>query len=291
MKRLVRQAGICLFTLLLATNVTSGEITRKLGIAMIDIPAGSFLMGSCMQTKAMAEENKKRAFLGQAPQSGNCGKPDPEASDNEGPQHQVNVRGFQISRTEVTLGQFKQFIAATGRTDLVNDSFMKYNAYGDSAPVVMVSWKDAQDFINWLNSVDGGGYRLPSEAEWEYACRAREDRRFCTKAADISSGGWWKGNSGERPRPVAQKAPNAFGLHDMSGNAWEWVQDCWHGSYGGAPTDGSAWTTECNGNGDERVMRGGSGFDDASESRAANRSLNSAGYRNVYIGFRLARTR
>jgi len=132
---------------------------------------------------------------------------------------------------------------------------MKYNAHGDDAPVVQVSWHDAQDFIKWLNQTDGGGWRLPSEAEWEYACRAGGNHAYCG-SDNPNAVAWHYYNSGERQRTVGSKQANAFGLHDMSGNVREWVQDCAHFSYQGASTDGSVWTGGCIG--DRRGMRGGS---------------------------------
>ncbi|WP_409524015.1 formylglycine-generating enzyme family protein [Nitrincola sp. MINF-07-Sa-05] len=272
-----------------ALSAQAAESTNKYGITMVDIPAGSFLMGSCKVTAAMQEENKKRAFLGQPALSTDCASPDKDASDNETPQHRVSIKAFQMGRTEVTLGQFKKFISDAGRTNLLSSDFMKYNNRGDNAPVVYVSWNDAQAFIDWLNLVDGSGWRLPSEAEWEYACRANTGYRFCTSANDLSGGGWWDGNSGGRQHPVALKEANAFGLYDMSGNAWEWVQDCWHNSYSGAPTDGSAWTRGCDGDG--RVLRGGYWSDSPWYSRAAYRYNFTPGNRYNYGGFRLARTR
>lgn len=262
------------------------ETTNRIGITMVSIPAGSFQMGSCKVTSDMAEENKKRAFLGQPALSANCAGSDPDARDEEAPQHTVRVPAFQLGKTEVTLGQFKQFIAAAGRTDLVNDDFMKYNRFGDNAPVTMVSWHDAQAFIAWLNQAEGKGWRLPSEAEWEYACRAGGNHTHCG-SNDVGSVAWYDGNSGERPRAVATKQPNAWGLHDMSGNVWEWVQDWHHDSYRGAPTDGSAWTS--GGEQKYRVLRGGSWSRYARDSRAANRNYGSPG--NLYgNGFRVART-
>ncbi len=246
---------------LFATAALAGETTNQYGITMVDIPAGSFLMGSCKmaedEAKRLAEENRKRAFLGKAQLSTslNCSPTDSDANDSETPQHRVSIKKFQMGKTEVTLGQFKQFIAATDRSDLVNDDFMKYNAYGDDAPVVRVSWHDAQAFIQWLNKTDGGGWRLPSEAEWEYACRAGGDHKYCG-GDDLNAVGWYYDNSGKRQRAVGQKRANTYGLYDMTGNVWEWVQDCWHDSYRGAPTDGSAWTSACQYVG--RGLRGGS---------------------------------
>lgn len=275
------------------TVVQAGETTNKIGITMVDIPAGSFLMGSCKFTDAMREENKKRAFLGQSRLSMDCANTDNDARDSETPQRRVTLRAFQMGKTEVTLGQFKQFIAAAGRDDLIDGDFIKYNAYGDSAPVVQVSWHDAQAFIDWLNKTDGGGWRLPSEAEWEYACRAGGNHSYCG-SDNIGAVAWYADNSGGRQRAVGGKQANAFGLFDMSGNAREWVQDCWHDSYRGAPSDGSAWTGSCNSDErglDGRGLRGGSWSYFAVFTRAANRNSNTPGYRVHLSGFRLARTR
>ena len=246
-------------------------------IEMVDIPTGSFTMGSCVQ-------DKKSAFLGES----TCANPDSEASSNETPQHRVSIRAFQMSKTEVTLGQFKAFIKATGRSNLVDDDFIKYNAYGDDAPVVQVSWNDAQDFISWLNDTAGSGWRLPSEAEWEYACRAGSSSRYCG-GNDLNAVACYDGNSGQRQHSVGTKKANAFGLYDMSGNVWEWVQDCWHDSYRGAPSDGSAWTSSCSRAG--FTLRGGSWDFNSWCSRAALRNYGTPGFRNVIVGFRLARTR
>ncbi len=180
------------------------ETTNRIGITMVSIPAGSFQMGSCKVIGDMVEENKKRAFLGRPALSANCSGSDPDASDDEAPQHTVRVPAFQLGKTEVTLGQFKQFIVAAGRPDLVTDQFMKQNRFGDKVPVTFVNWNDAQDFIAWLNQTDGKGWRLPSEAEWEYACRAGGNHIHCG-SNDVGSVAWYNGNSGQRHRAVATR--------------------------------------------------------------------------------------
>ena len=261
----------------LALSLTATLARADEPIEMVNIPSGSFVMGSCQQ-------DKKQAFLGES----SCANPDPDASSDETPQHRVSVGAFQMGKTEVTLGQFKAYIKATGRSNLVDDDFIKYNAYGDDAPVVQVSWHDAQGFISWLNDTAGGGWRLPTEAAWEYACRAGSgSARYCG-GSDPNVVAWHDGNSGNRPHRVGTKKANTYGLYDMSGNVEEWVEDCWHANYRGAPSDGSAWTSSCNGEG--RGLRGGSWDNDARDSRAANRDDDSPGDRNDDSGFRLART-
>jgi formylglycine-generating enzyme required for sulfatase activity len=289
MKHLILKACLSLSVLFISASIHAGETTNSIGITMVDIPAGSFMMGSCKLTDAMVEENKKRTFLGQEPLTSNCSNPDSDASDYETPQHRVSIKNFQMGKTEVTLGQFKRFITEAGRKDLVTDYFILFNNNNndDSAPVVEVSWDDAQAFIAWLNKVDGGGYRLPSEAEWEYACRAGGNHTYCG-SNDVGAVAWYDANSGNRARTVGGKQANAFGLHDMSGNVWEWTQDCWNDSYNGAPTNGAAWTTGLCG---LRVSRGGSWGYVARDSRAASRINGTTDLRGRNVGFRLARTR
>ena len=287
MKHLFLKACLSLSVLFISASIHAGEMTNSIGITMVDIPAGSFMMGSCKLTAAMVEENKKRTFLGQEPLTANCSTWDYDVRDSEAPQHRVSINKFQIGKTEVTLGQFKRFITEAGRNDLVTDDFIKWNSNGDNAPVVMVSWDDAQAFIAWLNKADGGGYRLPSEAEWEYACRAGGNHTYCG-SDDVDAVAWYRGNSGNRASAVGGKQANAFGLHDMSGNVCEWTQDCWNDSYNGAPTNGAAWTSGSCGS---RVNRGGTWFFNASQSRAADRGYTTSVKRSYIYGFRLARTR
>lgn len=217
---------------------------------MAEIPAGSFTMGS------------------------NKGEP------NEQPLHSVTIaQPFAIGKTEVTQEQWHA---------LMGDNPSNFSACGDTCPVEQVSWDDAQAFIKKLNVKTGKQYRLPSEAEWEYACRAGSQQNYC--GSDNADNVAWNGyNSGsflfKKPHPVATKQANAFGLFDMSGNVWEWVEDNYHSSYKDAPADGSAWM-----GGSMRVLRGGSWGYDQPFSRAAARSKFAANYRYFSYGFRLART-
>lgn len=190
---------------------------------------------------------------------------------------------------EVTLGQFKQYIAEAGRDDLLSDDFIKYNRNGDRAAVTWVSWRDARRFIAWLNNKEGAqAYRLPSEAEWEYAARAGTTTRYSWGNAigrnrancDGCDSRW----DNKRPAPVGSFEPNAFGLCDMHGNVYEWVADCWNGSYRGAPADGRAWTS---GDCDWRVTRGGSWYSAPLSLRSAFRNADVPYTRAFDNGFRL----
>ena len=250
------------------------DYTNSIGMQFKDIPAGRFYMGSCKEGAT-------------CPSGAGA---DDEAYDAETPQHEVHIRrGFRMGVHEVTVGQFKQYIAAAGRDDLLAD-FIRLN--GDRAPVIYVSWQDAQDFIGWLNKKEGTqAYRLPSEAEWEYAARAGTTTRYSwgneigvNRANCDGCGSRW---DNERPAPVGRFAANGFGLFDMHGNVWEWVADCWHDSYEGAPTDGSVWTSGCGSDVRGAVLRGGSWNSYPRALRCANRDGDTPSARYSDGGFRL----
>lgn len=287
------QLGLLMAALCLSAGAAhAGEFSNFVGMRFIDIPAGNFKMGSCQAASAVVEDSKRRAILGKPPLTTNCSDADLDALTNEVPQHLVHVPVFQMGKTEVTLGQFKRYIIATDGidTDLVTDDFMKYNPYSDDAPVVHVSWNEAKNFIAWLNKnkpgTDRSTYRLASEAEWEYTCRAGGNYPYCGSRS-VNAVAWFKGNSGHHQQPVGKKGANAFGVHDMSGNVWEWVEDCYHDDYVGAPANGSAWTDACSSAG--RVLRGGSWKGDAKNVRVANRIGATAVSRSNFIGFRVVR--
>ena len=237
---------------------------------LVVIPAGSFMMGS--------PESELYRF------------------NNEGPQHEVTIhRDFALGRYEVTREEFGAFVRSTG-LDWPEPDYPQT----DRDPAVNVSWNWANQYVEWLSENTGHTYRLPSEAEWEYALRAGTTSATpwggdggapCGYANVYGSGYGGCDDGNPETTPVGEFRPNEFGLYDMSGNVWEWVEDCWHGSYSGAPSDGSAWTTEeC---ADERVMRGGSGFLDPWDGRSAFRigRRTTEDHRHLSrFGFRVART-
>ncbi len=232
------------------TAVQSG--TSDYGIRMVSIPRGSFQMGS---------------------PTGEAGR-----SADERPQHRVNVASFLLGATEVTQGQWKAVMGS-------NPS--RFNTCGDDCPVENVSWNDIQGYIQKLNQKSGKDYRLPSEAEWEYACRAGGQHQYCG-SDNANSVAWYGENSGDKTHAAAGKQANAWGLYDMSGNVWEWVQDVYHENYNGAPTDGSAWMV--GGQQNFRVLRGGSWGGNPAYLRSASRNRYTPDNRNDSGGLRLART-
>lgn len=182
---------------------------------------------------------------------------------------------FSIGKYEVTQAQWKVIMG-------FNPSQF---AGCDDCPVENVSWDDAQHFIRRLNTRTGKQYRLPSEAEWEASCRGGEKHQYCG-SDDIHEIAWYGENSDGKSHPVGGKKANAFGLHDMSGNVWEWVEDGWHKTYDGAPVDGSAWP----GVDSSHVLRGGSWYYDPWIIDAADRNWNVPSFRYGTLGFRVARS-
>lgn len=266
---------------------------------MVVIPSGAFTMGSPASEK--------------------------ERFKNEGPQHRVAIaRPFAMSTYPVTVAEYRRFVRATNRTSpnscrVYDRSFADHDLVrvlgknwrnpnfrqGDRNPVVCVTWDDAISYIDWLNRslglADGEGvYRLPSEAEWEYAARAGTTTPFYWgETIDRTRANYGSeklpfgpGTSGADrwmyTSPVGSFPPNRWGLYDMVGNVWQFTQDCWHDTYDGAPTDGSPRReAKC----DERAVRGGSWFKIPTGERAAKRGhgkvVDLEG--NHEIGFRLVR--
>jgi formylglycine-generating enzyme required for sulfatase activity len=228
------------------------------GMEFASIPSGSFEMGS--------------------PES------DPDSYDSERPVHTVTFNySFEMMTTEVTQGMWLEVMGS-------NPAF-GYGV-GSNYPVYNVSWNDCQEFVDVMNVLDPNyEYRLPSEAEWEYACRAGTTTRFYwgddPSYSLIDQYAWYYENSGSITHPVAQKLPNAWGLYDMSGNVREWCEDYWHDDYTGAPTDGSPWISPSS---SYRVIRGGGWINGAQSCRSAIRHCDDPGSSDYNLGLRLARS-
>lgn len=238
-------------------------------LEMVKISGGSFLMGS--------------------PES------ELERYENESPQHQVNIQPFFMGKFQVTQ---KQYQAIMGE----NPSNFK----GEKKPVESVTWDNAVEFCGRISKITGKTYRLPSEAEWEYACRAGTTTPFHfgeTISTDLANyrgtdwnyegtlypGNYGSGSKGEyrqQTTDVGSFPANAFGLYDMHGNVWEWCQDSWHENYQGAPTDGTSWIIDDNEN-NYRMLRGGSWYDNSGVCRCACRLRIERGDRYFFIGFRV----
>ena len=193
---------------------------------MVTIPAGSFRMGALY----------------------------PYSRDSEYPVHSVRIESFELSKYEVTFEEYDAFTDATGRERAYDAGWGR-----GRRPVINVSWYDAVAYTQWLSSQTGESYRLPSEAEWEYAARAGSTTMYSwgndighNRANCDGCGSQW---DADKTATVGSFSANRWGLHDVHGNVAEWVQDCWNWNYTGAPTDGSAWES---GDCDERVVRGGS---------------------------------
>jgi formylglycine-generating enzyme required for sulfatase activity len=190
-----------------------------------------------------------------------------------------------VSKFEVTFEQWDT-CDAYGSCPSVNDSGLGRGRQ----PVINLTWDQATSYVKWLSRITGKRYRLLTEAEWEYAARAGTTTAyyFGTDEAALGQYAWYRANSGMRPHPVGEKKPNAFGLYDMLGNVWEWVQDCHHSDYNSAPTDGSAWT---DGDCTFRIARGGSWDNSHPEDiRSANRDWENADIHTLGLGFRVGRT-
>jgi formylglycine-generating enzyme required for sulfatase activity len=228
---------------------------------MIKLPGGQFKMGCVSRPRE------------------NCG-------NDETPVHNVTLAPFEISATEVTFEQWDACVADGGCSHYPDDE-----GWGRAnRPVINVSWDDVQTYIAWLNQQTGSHYRLPSEAEWEYAARAGSATAYSwgdsvgnNNANCDGCGSRW---DNKQTAPVGSFKANAFGLYDMHGNVWEWTADCWHDSYRGAPDDGSVWN---GGNCSRRVSRGGSWSGSTGNLRASNRDYSSRGFRYYNLGFRLSR--
>jgi formylglycine-generating enzyme required for sulfatase activity len=319
------------FSLLFAVSLPAWPaspepLVNSVGMPFVLVPAGEFMMGSDESPESLAQtwpayERKRFTDI-----------------DDEAPVHRVRItRAFYLGRTEVTVGQFRRFLEASGyvpesvadgtgaygynpaydpattaRGDAFEGRDPKYSwrnpgfPQDESHPVVNVTWNDAVALADWLSRAEGHSYRLPTEAEWEYAARAGTRTRYCSgddpetlqKVANVfdadAARNWKKwagyalaGRDGHAfTAPVGSHAPNAFGLYDMHGNAWEWTAD-WHDDhyYANSPVDDPKGPPT----GSVRVRRGGSWHTWSFYARSSFRNWNSPGTRYTLVGMRLLR--
>ena len=253
------------------------------GPALVPIPAGRFQMGS--------PDHERRIAMAAGAQQYWLAR--------ETPQHWVGIElPFAMGRYPVTVGEWRAFVLATGWQP---NGEVDWSAPGfpqsDGHPVVGVTWFDAQNYVQWLSAATGKRYRLPSEAEWEYACRAGTHTAFSfgdtisTELANYDGSFTYNGSAPGAYRrgttPAGMFPPNPWGLYDMHGNVWEWVQDVVHENYEGAPKDGSAW--EQGGDQARRILRGGSWLYNPRYLRSALRNGFSAVLSNDIVGLRVVR--
>ena len=234
----------------------------------------------------------------------------------EFPAHSVDIKTFELAQHEVTVGQFAHFVEQTqyltdaekegkgcvhqdmaieGHPWVMNTEFHWRNPgyeQDDHFPATCISWNDTQSYLKWLSDETKTTYRLPTEAEWEYAARGGKATAYSWGSVASNDQANYKGVGGQDQwafaAPVGSFPANPFSVQDMSGNVWEWVQDCWHKTYHNAPSDGSAWESNCSGN-NTRVRRGGGWDAGAAGIRSAIRSSGGVFDRSNLYGFRVAR--
>lgn len=201
------------------------------------------------------------------------------------PVREVTISPFAMGMYEVTFHEYDKFAIASNRKLPEDQGWGR----GDR-PVINVSWEDAMAYAVWLSAETGERYRLPSESEWEYAARSSDKEEAWAGTSDESQLGdyaVYASNSGNRTAVVGSKLPNAFKVKDLSGNVFEWVEDCPHGTYEGAPKDGSAWLEAEGVDCSRRVIRGGSWSNEPVYLRTSYRNGDPVDDRSSYIGFRL----
>jgi len=256
------------------------ELGDGVSLPLIAIPAGEFVMGSPLFDE-------------------------PERQDNEGPQHRVQLEGFLMGQTPITQAQWRlvaRLVPPLGqrweRELPLNPSKFSGQPYSDQRPVEKVIWQQAIEFCRRLSALTGDAYTLPSEAQWEYACRAGSTTPFAfgetispelaNYDANYTYANGPKGEYRQQTTPAGSFPANAWGLQDMHGNVLEWCLDHWHGSYEGAPIDGSAWLNKSADASDmSRLLRGGSWFDFPRLCRSAYRFHLRPDYADDYVGFRV----
>lgn len=245
---------------------------------MVAIAGGRFTMGSTSAQKSWAAAHGA----------------DAKALADEGPQHAVSIRPFALGEYDITRAQYAAFVTETGYQSKGACSWSNPGfPQGDLDPVVCVSWQDAQAYVDWLNkraseSIGTNLYRLPTEAEWEYAARGGTTTLFWwgDDSKTAAEHAWFEANSAGHTQPIGTKPANGFGVFDTVGQAWQWTQDCYSPTYASAPANGSAveGSSSC-----LRVARGGCWRCPLWQLRSTTRGRNPADVRDEVTGFRIAR--
>ena len=244
-----------------SVNATQREVLEKLVANMVKVEGGTYMMG------ATAEQGS-------------------DADNDEKPAHQVTLSDYYICKYEVTQAEWEAVMGERPTSD--GDKWTSKYGLGGNYPAYNISWNDCRAFIRKLNELTGLQFKLPTEAQWEYAARGGKSSRgykYSGPTDNLSTVAWYDGNSGNKTHPVGGKQANELGLYDMSGNVWEWCSDWYVESYYSRSPQTDP-TGPLGGSG--RVLRGGSWFSYATGCRVANRSDGSVTYRNGNFGMRLA---
>lgn len=256
---------VCLFGCKEEVTHHETSITNSIGMKLVRVPAGELMMGSSLSASQVVSQFKCKANY----------------FDNEHPQHKVKIsKGFYIGQTEVTQAQYQAVMGT-------NPSSFQ----GDNNPVEQVSWNDATEFCRKLSQKEGNIYTLPTEAQWEYACRGGTTTIFNSgnSLSNLNDSAWYESNSGAKTRPVGTKKPNHFGLYDMHGNVYEWCRDFYDSNYYNRNDNidpENATSVDL----DYRSLRGGSWYSPARGCRSAPRYRYLPAARSYYIGFRVVLT-
>jgi len=260
---------LCLFVL---SNLSLSFSIQSLAASIVGEARSAQVLKDCDECPEMVPMQGGTFLMGSP-----LGSPLMQSRSAEAPQHLVQIKAFSIGKIEVTQAQWHYIVGS-------DISAFK----GRRLPVESISVDDVQEFLTKLSKKTGRNYRLPTEAEWEFAARCGNAAAygFGDKAEDLVKYAWFDTNANEKTHEAASKLPNACGLYDMHGNVQEWTEDCWTNDYGNAPNDGRAVVTGlCS----QRVVRGGTWYDPADKLRSASRQPHGYALRSRFTGFRVVR--
>ncbi len=260
---------LCLFVL---SNLSLSFSIQSLAASIVGEARSAQVLKDCDECPEMVPMQGGTFLMGSP-----LGSPLMQSRSAEAPQHLVQIKAFSIGKIEVTQAQWHYIVGS-------DISAFK----GRRLPVESISVDDVQEFLTKISKKTGRNYRLPTEAEWEFAARCGNTAAygFGDKAEDLVKYAWFDMNANEKTHEVASKLPNACGLYDMHGNVQEWTEDCWTNDYGNAPNDGRAVVTGlCS----QKVVRGGTWYDPADKLRSASRQPHGYALRSRFTGFRVVR--